>query len=60
MVLYGHLWFCMALNGLTQLCTVFVLVFKLRLGAFIPRSVGWSVGLLVGLSVCPPKITKNL
>ena len=31
-------------------------VFKLRLGALIPRSVGWSVGLSVG----PPKITKIL
>ena len=31
-------------------------VFKLRLGALIPRSVGRSVGRLVG----PPKITKKL
>ena len=26
MVLYGHVWFCVALNGFTQLCTIFVLV----------------------------------
>ena len=32
------------------------LLFKLRLGALIPRSVCLSVG----LSVCPPKITKKL
>ena len=35
-------------------------VFKLRLGALIPRSVGRSVGLSVGLSVGPPKITKKI
>ena len=29
-------------------------IFKLRLGALIP----WSVGLSVSLSVCPQKITK--
>ena len=39
-------------------------VFKLRLGALIPRSVGrsvcLSVGLSVGRSVGPPKITKKI
>ena len=35
-------------------------IFKLRLGALIPRSVGRSVGLSVGLSVGPPKITKKI
>ena len=32
------------------------LIFKLQLGALIPRSVGW----LVGRSVGPPKITKKI
>ena len=26
MPVYGHVWFCMGLNDLTQLCTIFVLV----------------------------------
>ena len=26
MLLYGHIWFCMVLNGLMQLFTIFVLV----------------------------------
>ena len=38
-------------------------IFKLRLGALIPRSVCWSdclsVCLSVCLSFCPPKITKT-
>ena len=33
-----------------------MVIFKLRLGALIP----WSVGRLVGRSVGPPKITKKL
>ena len=36
-----------------------VVIFKLRLWALIPRSVGPSVGLSVGWSVSPLKITTN-
>ena len=35
-------------------------IFKLRLGASIPRSVGLSVGRSVCRSVGPPKITKKI
>ena len=43
-------------SGQASTCLAF---FKLRLGALIPRFVGRSVCLSVGLSVGPPKIKKN-
>ena len=44
------------LNSIPKLTSFLKEVFKLRLGALIPR----SVGPLVGWSVGPPKITKKI
>ena len=40
MPVYGHIWFCMALNGLTQLCTIFVLVVVLYVPEIPPKVTG--------------------
>ena len=41
-------------------CIKLFIVFKLRLGALIPRSVSLSVCLSVCRSVSPPKIAKKI
>ena len=49
-----------ALRGGIRTFVAFSTIFKLWQGASMSRFVGWSVGRLVGRSVCLQKISKTL